>query len=361
MGEATHGTKDFFDIKAKSFEYLVKYENFRIFAIEASYGECNYINDYIQTGIGNIDSVMNYFDFWTWRTEEVRELILWMKNYNQENAEKLRFYGFDMQSIAYPMEYLAHFFKNDSSNYVHSLRGIINPITSKQAIEVWLLSKNNRKFKDTLNIISNDLETWFNNNESALREKYTLKKLKLLKYNLITYNQAINIHGNEYKYRDRCMAKNVLEILNMENKKMFLWAHNGHVNKSMRKYKFKWMGEHLFEKLQFKYYAVGFVFSEGSFQAFFKPKKRVKSELKVSILPVYRKNTFTKPLDELDDEQLFIDLQQTENSLFEKKLKTYQLGALFVNQKWASGPIIAKKQFDGIIYIKNISHAVPIE
>ena len=68
MGEATHGTKEFFETKVKTFQFLVTHCNYRVFGIEASYGECNYINDYVETGIGNIDSVMSNFSFWTWRT-----------------------------------------------------------------------------------------------------------------------------------------------------------------------------------------------------------------------------------------------------------------------------------------------------
>lgn len=360
MGEATHGTKDFFDIKAKSFEYLVKHENFRIFGIEASYGECSFINDYIQTGIGEIDSVMHYFNYWTWRTEEVKALILWMKEYNKSNTEKIKFYGFDMQSICDPIKYLEHFFSNDSSDYVHAFRDIIKPITSKHVNEVWLLyAYDNQDFKDTLNNISKELEQWFSKNESALIKQYTSMKLKLLEYNLITYKQGIDFCGKGTNKRDSCMAKNVLEIQKIENEKMFIWAHNGHVNKSSRFPQTKWMGELLFEELQFKYYTVGFVFSEGSFQTYDKTNKEYKTIS--TTIKASKKNTFTKPLDELGEEQFFIDLQQSNNTIFKRKLKTYVIGSTYFKKKWLSIPIKAKEQFDGIIYIKNTSSAVSID
>ena len=50
MGEATHGTKEFFELKSKMFRYLVEEHNVKVFGIEASYAGCLYVNDYVQEG-----------------------------------------------------------------------------------------------------------------------------------------------------------------------------------------------------------------------------------------------------------------------------------------------------------------------
>lgn len=155
-------------------------------------------------------------------------------------------------------------------------------------------------------------------------------------------------------------SQNVLQILKMENEKMFLWAHNRHVNKSSKSSRIKWMGEHLTEKMDSAYYSVGFIFSKGSFQSYV-ANKEMKSERKITTLPTSKKNKLTNRLDELGEEQFFIDLQRSKNSLFNKKLRTYEVGHTYFKKKWASGPINAKKQFDGIIYIKNTLHTAPIE
>lgn len=52
MGEATHGTKEFFQLKHKIFRYLAEKHNFRIFAFEADMGEAmNNIKRFKQTGM----------------------------------------------------------------------------------------------------------------------------------------------------------------------------------------------------------------------------------------------------------------------------------------------------------------------
>lgn len=72
MGEATHGTKEFFQLKHKIFRYLAEKHNFRIFAFEADMGEAIYLNKYVQGGSGDIAQIMaDKMHFWTWKTQEV--------------------------------------------------------------------------------------------------------------------------------------------------------------------------------------------------------------------------------------------------------------------------------------------------
>ena len=49
LGEATHGTREFFQFKHRMLEFLVKEMGFTVFAIEASYPECFNINNYDDT------------------------------------------------------------------------------------------------------------------------------------------------------------------------------------------------------------------------------------------------------------------------------------------------------------------------
>jgi erythromycin esterase len=49
LGEATHGTREFFQLKHRLLEFLVTELDFAIFGIEANYPECLRINDYVRT------------------------------------------------------------------------------------------------------------------------------------------------------------------------------------------------------------------------------------------------------------------------------------------------------------------------
>src|SRR4030095_7731118 len=99
LGEATHGTREFFQFKHRMVEFLVKEMGYRVFAIEASLSACQNINDFV---LGKTDDGAKALDgqgFWTWNTEEVSSMLDWMRAYNQGvPAEKqVKFAGFDIQ------------------------------------------------------------------------------------------------------------------------------------------------------------------------------------------------------------------------------------------------------------------------
>lgn len=101
LGESTHGTREIFQMKHRVLEYLAHEMGFTVFGIEASLPDCIAINEYVLHGKGDAERAVAGQGFWTWSTEEVRDLVTWMRAYNEDPANsvrpKLKFYGFDMQ------------------------------------------------------------------------------------------------------------------------------------------------------------------------------------------------------------------------------------------------------------------------
>ncbi|GJG86794.1 hypothetical protein tb265_19750 [Gemmatimonadetes bacterium T265] len=99
FGEATHGTREFFKLKHRALEYLVRQKGFTAFAIEASLPEANAVDLYVRTGQGDPAVLLSNLYFWTWNTQEVLDLIRWMRTYNAGVSpdRQVRFFGFDMQ------------------------------------------------------------------------------------------------------------------------------------------------------------------------------------------------------------------------------------------------------------------------
>ena len=81
-------------------EFLVEKMGFTVFAIEASLPDALFVDDYVTQGTGDPTQALAGLGFWTWDTQEVLEMIRWMRHYNEDpsHARKLRFYGFDMQA-----------------------------------------------------------------------------------------------------------------------------------------------------------------------------------------------------------------------------------------------------------------------
>ncbi len=96
LGENTHGTRDFFEMKARILRFLVEEMGFDAFAIEATWPEANRLDAYVRRGEGDAAELLSGLYFWTWNTESVLEMIEWMRSHNEAGGE-VGFYGFDMQ------------------------------------------------------------------------------------------------------------------------------------------------------------------------------------------------------------------------------------------------------------------------
>src|SRR5436853_6359760 len=79
MGEATHGTREFFQLKHRMLEFLVEKKGFTVFGIEANWPESLAINDYVLNGTGEAAEVTDSLYLWTWSTDEVLDMIVWMR------------------------------------------------------------------------------------------------------------------------------------------------------------------------------------------------------------------------------------------------------------------------------------------
>lgn len=103
LGEGTHGTREHFQMKHRLVEHLVTQLGFSIFAIEANMPEAQELDAYVLGGEGDVERLIGGMYFWTWNTEEVRDLVEWMRRFNaaekaRNSPRRVHFTGFDMQT-----------------------------------------------------------------------------------------------------------------------------------------------------------------------------------------------------------------------------------------------------------------------
>jgi len=117
LGEATHGTREFFQLKHRMLEFLATEMGFTIFSIEANMPEAYRLNDFVLSGSGDPAQLLRGMYFWTWDTQEVLEMILWMREMNKSGKARLEFTGFDMQTPDVALGIVRNFVaKNDPSS-----------------------------------------------------------------------------------------------------------------------------------------------------------------------------------------------------------------------------------------------------
>ena len=125
LGEATHGTREFFQLKHRLLEFLASEMGFTIFSIEANMPEAYRLNDYVLNGVGDPAKLLKGMYFWTWDTQEVLEMIQWMREFNKSGKGRVQFTGFDMQTPDVAAVIVRDFVTKNDTAYVGDLSSAI--------------------------------------------------------------------------------------------------------------------------------------------------------------------------------------------------------------------------------------------
>ncbi|MBT0813177.1 erythromycin esterase family protein [Litoribacter ruber] len=356
VGEATHGTSEFYRFKHRLFEFLVKNHGFRLFGIEAGFGEVYRINEYLSTGVGNPKELVSDIGFWTYSTEEVLDLVNWMRSHNEENpSDQINIYGFDFL----PLEILKNVltlledYEFEGAKYHKDL-----PDNFKK---YYVVSKKEKKaLRKTIANIGSEYRRFSRRNTIDSKDHYLI----LHHFNML--DQFFSMSNKKLSrgyYRDKKMAENIEWVMNHEDQnKMFIWAHNNHIHKKTYFLNYKSMGQHLKKNHGQGYYALGLTFNQGYFNAIDYETRKLKE--------FYIRDTLSSSLgsklEVFPYNNVFIDLNRLEqkekkNNYFDKKATTISIGALYNPRYNFNKSEGLSKRFDGVVHMKNTTSAVQID
>lgn len=82
LGEATHGTREFFQLKHRLVQFLVTELGFTVLAMEASTSDIEPLNDYVLHGTGDLSSALTAQGYILWDTEEFAAMMEWIRAHN---------------------------------------------------------------------------------------------------------------------------------------------------------------------------------------------------------------------------------------------------------------------------------------
>ncbi len=107
IGEATHGTHEFYKERARITKRLIQEKGFAAVAVEADWPDAYRVNRYVLGITADKTAQESLSDFqrfpsWMWRNEDVAEFVEWLKTHNasrKEDQPKVRFYGLDLYSL----------------------------------------------------------------------------------------------------------------------------------------------------------------------------------------------------------------------------------------------------------------------
>lgn len=249
-------------MKHRLTKYLAQTKGFTVFAIEANMPEARRVNEYVLTGRGDPKAALAGMYFWTWNTQEVLDLIEWMRSYNASGKGHIEFWGFDLQTPNVAMDSVRAFVRRADTAYVSTLDSAYARVdavvrerrTNTQSAVA--LSSWESEADHVLSRLQSRRDAYVAAGRDSLDVAWAIQNARIVV-------QAARSTRNSGS-RDSSMAINVQWIAAHQpsGTKMVLWAHNAHVARQPN-----WMGAHLAARYGDAMRVIGFSLGDGDFTA----------------------------------------------------------------------------------------------
>lgn len=245
LGEASHGTHEYYKWRDIISRRLIEEHNFNFIAVEGDFASLYKLNQYVKNGKGAASSAkevlmqLKRWPTWMWANEEVVELAEWLRNYNDSLPEdkKVGFYGMDVYDEWHSKEMLLDVLKKTDLTSYYFAKQQYNCFNPHKG-DSWQYAHAVKDGKPDCAEATKKVVDYIRNNRKTLRELPDDAFFYLLQ-------NAIVVHNAEEFYRESVASKDVVSwnsrVFHMretvgdllalygENSKGIVWAHNTHI------------------------------------------------------------------------------------------------------------------------------------
>jgi erythromycin esterase len=242
LGEASHGTHEYYTWRTAISKKLIKEKGFRFIAVEGDWPDCYLINRYVkgykETGT-DLREILHQFDrwpTWMWANWEVVALAEWLREYNRDLPpdEKVGFYGLDVYSLWDSMKTMLEYLQKEDKAAAESVKAAIScfePFNEdEQQYARFSLSEHHchdevlallKEVRMRAQFLDGDREAVFNTEQNALiavnAERY--------------YRSMMGFDDQSWNIRDRHMMDTLDRLMRFHGTeaKGIVWEHNTHI------------------------------------------------------------------------------------------------------------------------------------
>jgi protein-L-isoaspartate(D-aspartate) O-methyltransferase len=246
LGEATHGTSEFYRMRARISRELILRGGFDFIAVEADWPDAMRINAYVtDTPRSSVQfTPFARFPAWMWRNQETSELVEWLRAFNLElrdRGQRVGFHGLDLYSmftsIAHVLAYLESV-DPDAARAARARYGTLTPwqkdpaaygqavlVGRYESSEPAVVAMLQELLARRLDYAARDGERYFDAAQNARvvadAERY---------YRAMYYGAAAS-----WNLRDTHMFDTLLALLASRGpaSRGIVWAHNSHVGNAL--------------------------------------------------------------------------------------------------------------------------------
>lgn len=112
LGEASHGTSEFYTTRQEITKVLIEKKGFNIVCTEADWSDAEQINNYVRNQYKSQDWMpFLRFPEWMWKNKEVFDFMEWHKKYNAKHNNTIGFYGLDLYGLENSIDLVINYLK----------------------------------------------------------------------------------------------------------------------------------------------------------------------------------------------------------------------------------------------------------
>ena len=243
LGEASHGTAEFYEMRARITRELIEKKGFNIIAVEADWPDASHINHYIHGTAPDplLESTpFSRFPTWMWANHSVLEFTHWLKAYNDKVSspeKQAGFYGLDLYSLYGSIEVVLNYLEKvdpETAEVARVRYGCLMPWANDPAM--YSQAVITRQYKECESDVVATLQDMLNRRMDYSRadgEKFfnAEQNARLVTSAERYYRTMYYAENNSWNLRDQHMFETLQSILAYRgaHSKAVIWEHNSHI------------------------------------------------------------------------------------------------------------------------------------
>ena len=381
LGEASHGTSEFYRARAAISRHLIERHGFNIIAVEADWPDAATIDRYVRHRPWREGELRAFerFPTWMWRNLEFDQFIRWLRQYNETRLydRMTGFYGLDLYNLSASMQAVIDFLDDkdpELARLAHRRYGCLEPwADNPQAYgrhsllegyahcEVGVVQMLQDLLQRQVDCFAEECDEWLDARANA-----RLVRDAEAYYRVMYYGSA-----ESWNLRDTHMFDTLNMILDAKGpqSKAIVWAHNSHIGNAaftdmgMQRGELN-IGQLVKEKFGREARLIGFGTHSGTVAAADDWDEPMRIKRVQPSLP----DSYERMAHESEIERFLLDLREGERDdrvaaeLMEPRLERF-IGVIYrpETERWSHySEAILPKQFDGYVWFDETSAVTPL-